>query len=73
MKSGKEEPTKIPINVTTLRVVWIEISMSEEMNPEEEVTTLRVVWIEILYNVFQVRNLPVTTLRVVWIEILASD
>ena len=34
-------------NVTTLRVVWIEINYMRFRNTQYNVTTLRVVWIEI--------------------------
>ena len=38
---------KIPMAVTTLRVVWIEIWIWETDSRQSSVTTLRVVWIEI--------------------------
>ena len=58
--------------VTTLRVVWIEIIHHGTINRANLVTTLRVVWIEIIAQGSFVTSYAVTTLRVVWIEIYLS-
>ena len=55
--------------VTTLRVVWIEISLIMRSALRLCVTTLRVVWIEIYLILIHSSPNGVTTLRVVWIEI----
>ena len=59
------------IAVTTLRVVWIEMSyVFGRWDRRVTVTTLRVVWIEIYLSPIIDNAYMVTTLRVVWIEIL---
>ena len=55
--------------VTTLRVVWIEIGCTGAVQTQRLVTTLRVVWIEIEEERDVMVAEFVTTLRVVWIEI----
>ena len=67
-KHGKRIPEEN--KVTTLRVVWIEITGKTVYGFHAIVTTLRVVWIEIYLSPIIDNAYMVTTLRVVWIEIL---
>ena len=55
--------------VTTLVVVWIEISYRLTASYAFCVTTLVVVWIEISKDYYLTLDFIVTTLVVVWIEI----
>ena len=70
MKSDYMERLKNAAEVTTLRVVWIEIGGRRGTKEAGSVTTLRVVWIEIYLSPIIDNAYMVTTLRVVWIEIL---
>ena len=70
MKSTVTSVTIAGADVTTLRVVWIEIIAQGSFVTSYAVTTLRVVWIEIVPKQGIFSSAMVTTLRVVWIEIL---